>query len=74
MTRPQWKCDERRNARDYRNADDRKAYNAGYSDGFHNYPQWSGNDPGWHPKAYCAGYWEGVHDATPPDKRTLLIP
>lgn len=57
-----WDCDAKRNARNYADADDRKAFNAGYSDGYHGYEMWSGNERNWHPNAYSAGYWEGVAD------------
>lgn len=57
-----WKCIERCAARNYSDPDDRKAFNAGYSDGFHSYPMWSSNEPNWHANAYSAGYWEGNGD------------
>lgn len=57
-----WACDQKRDARDYRNPDERKAFNAGYSDGFHGYAQFASNDRDWYPNAYSAGYWEGKAD------------
>lgn len=57
-----WKSLERCEARHYQDADERQAFRAGYSDGYHGYPQWSGNAPKHYPNAYSAGYWEGVGD------------
>ena len=57
-----WDCDNKRKARDYRNPDERKAFNAGYSDGYYGYPMFSGNERDYYPDAYSAGYWEGVAD------------
>lgn len=57
-----WKHDEMRAKRHYTCGDERKAYSAGYSDGFHGYPKGSGVDPGWYLNAYSAGYWDGHGD------------
>lgn len=46
----------------YTNPEERRAYVAGYSDGYHGYPMWSGNERDWHPNAYSKGYWSGHHD------------
>jgi hypothetical protein len=63
-----WAHDAKRDARDYRDPDDRKAFSAGYSDGFYGYRMWSGNDRDWHPNAYSAGYWEGHADQREPEQ------
>jgi hypothetical protein len=57
-----WNHDEQRAKRDYRNPEEAKNYTAGYSDGFHGYPMWSGSDRNYYPNAYSAGYWEGKGD------------
>ena len=57
-----WQCNERRNARNYPTSEERKNFEAGYSDGYHGYPMWSGSDRNYFPNSYSAGYWEGVAD------------
>jgi len=55
-----WNCDERVNARNYIDPDERKAFIAAYSDGYYHYP--FSDDKDW-PNAYGAGYWEGNADS-----------
>lgn len=59
-----WNCDAEADARDYRNPNERKAFVAAYSDGFHGYA-WgaSGDDCHRFINAYGAGYWTGRGDA-----------
>lgn len=57
-----WRSTERMEARNYTNGDERAAFRAGYSDGYHGYKQWASNEREFYPNAYSAGYWEGVDD------------
>jgi hypothetical protein len=57
-----WRCEERAKARDYKKAEERKNFQAGYSDGYHGYAMWASSERNWYPNAYSAGYWEGKAD------------
>lgn len=57
-----WRSDERLNARGYNNPEERSAFRAGYSDGYHGYDMWSGHELDKWPNAYSAGYHEGAGD------------
>lgn len=57
-----WNCNERCDARHYTDKAERANFRAGYSDGYHGYPMWSGSERNYYPNAYSAGYWEGVAD------------
>lgn len=57
-----WQCDRRREERNYTDPNDNKAFNAGYSDGYYGYPQFTSQERNWYPQPYSAGYWEGVAD------------
>jgi hypothetical protein len=57
-----WKANETADNRNYTNINERKNFIAGYSDGYHKYPMWSGSERSYYPNAYSAGYNEGVGD------------
>lgn len=59
-----WNCQKALDKRAYNNTAERGAFRNGYSDGYHKYPKYSGNEHGWYVNAYSAGYWEGTHDGT----------
>lgn len=57
-----WRCNERRDARNYSCIHERSAFNAGYSDAWFGYSKNTSCEPHWYPNAYSAGYWEGYAD------------
>lgn len=70
-----WQSDQRLAARAAArySDDERKAFRAGYSDGYCRYAMWSGNERNWYPNAYSAGYHEGASDRDETDKNSSPI-
>jgi len=60
-----WQCECSLEKYTYRSRDERSAYRAGYSDSFHGYPMWSGNERDFYPEAYRNGYAEANFDKQP---------
>lgn len=60
-----WNLNNRLKGRDYHHIDQRSAFRAGYSDGYHGADMWSGNNRDWHPDEYRSGFDAGISDRTP---------
>jgi hypothetical protein len=60
-----WKLNDRLQEHDFRHIDQRSAFRAGYSDGYHDADMWAGNNRNWHPDEYRAGFDAGISDRTP---------
>ena len=58
-----WRCTERRQDAALYSEESLAAFDAGYSDAFHGYPKWSGNERDWYPRAYNLGFEDGCADA-----------
>jgi hypothetical protein len=63
-----WKFDQRERENVFRGESKRRAFRAGYSDGFHGYGKLNSDERNDHPRIYERGHQIGAQDRTTTDQ------